>query len=339
MGGAMDHINERNLMRCGEYAVITAYRNCKDIDVRFDSGETREHMAYSQFKSGRISKTPRYGVPKHVGERKIMRSGIEAEVTAWLGKGYVDVRFSDGTVKKHVSYSNFSNGGLMSPNQSVVKWGAGSRKQALNGLWMEVVERLPDARLRIRFENGEERIVTLTSFLDGHVASLEEDRKRRYERVVVNFQGLNMRVKDYRKSDDVDVIFDDGTVITHCDHSLFLYGKVRNPNWNACVGKTFIARNGLSFVPIRCLGTNEKVECVFEDGAHAIARAGEVREGVVRHPELTPRGKSHYLGYDTMFAYREDDKAFYMVVDQKTRKRGVMTPQMMMENRKKVRVI
>lgn len=331
----MDRVGERKLMICGEWAEITAYRNSKDIDLRFDSGEVRTHMSYWQFRSGRISKIPCCDTGKlHIGEHRMMRSGIGCTVTAWRSVQDIDVSFDDGSVKEHVSYSNFKKGGIIGPNQSVVKYSEGYKKRSNNGLMMEVVERLPKNRLLVRFENGEEKVTTITSFADGSVASDKARKEEIYRKTVANFQGLTMRIKEYRGTKDVDVVFDDGTVIKHRTFDMFNRGKVRNPNWNACIGKTFTARNGLTYVPIRCHGYNTKIEVVFEDGEHAFASAGEVREGIVRHPHLSPRYTGDFFGYITTFAYRDGKDVYYKAMDKKTGEKFILTPHMMMKNRK-----
>lgn len=49
-------VGETRTMKNGFSAVIVAYRNNKDCDVRFiESGVIREHMNYANFRRGEIS--------------------------------------------------------------------------------------------------------------------------------------------------------------------------------------------------------------------------------------------------------------------------------------------
>ena len=47
-------LGERRKMTCGLEAEIVEYRNCDDIDIRFEDGRIREHVRYSHFQQGSV---------------------------------------------------------------------------------------------------------------------------------------------------------------------------------------------------------------------------------------------------------------------------------------------
>jgi hypothetical protein len=42
--------------------------------------------------------------------------------------------------------------------------------------------------------------------------------------------GQSAVIKEYRKATDIDVEFEDGTIVTHRSYNTFLNGSIRNPN-------------------------------------------------------------------------------------------------------------
>ena len=54
-----EHMDEERVMKCGLKAKIIEIRSAKDIDIRFETGEIREHIVYANFKSGGVSPVER----------------------------------------------------------------------------------------------------------------------------------------------------------------------------------------------------------------------------------------------------------------------------------------
>ena len=76
----MKRIGEKSIMNCGMEAVIIAYRNANDMDVRFADGTVVEHKPYVSFKKGCIANHQIHKI-KRTGEKYIMSCGMEAELT------------------------------------------------------------------------------------------------------------------------------------------------------------------------------------------------------------------------------------------------------------------
>lgn len=56
----------------------------------------------------------------------------------------------------------------------------------------------------------------------------------------VNYQGVGMVVTSYRNNADIDIMFDDGTILYNVNYSNFRRGKIKNPMTPSVYNKGFI---------------------------------------------------------------------------------------------------
>lgn len=64
--------------------------------------------------------------------------------------------------------------------------------------------------------------------------------KNRFGELNVNFQGLNMKIVEYRKAIDLTVQFDDGTIVNKVSYGEFSRGSIKNLNYPSIFGKGYI---------------------------------------------------------------------------------------------------
>lgn len=184
------HIGESVIANNGLMCTIIEYRNYNDIDVEFEDGTCVEHRNYGSFAKGEI-KHPDYNSSveksrgKHIGERRIMNCGMEATIIEWIGVNDIDVRFEDGTVVCHKSYSNYKKGGITNPQIS--------RKCDKT--------RLSNSRAK---HLGETRMMNC---------------------------GMNATIIEWNAANDINIMFDDGTIVTKKSYSNYCKGGIRNPNF------------------------------------------------------------------------------------------------------------
>lgn len=108
---AEDRLGETRMMNCDMEATIIRYGNSKDIDVRFEDGTIAKCKGYKEFKKGGIAH-PSTVAENRLGETQMMNCGMEATIIRYNGVHDIDVRFEDGTVVEHKSYSKFKKGGI-----------------------------------------------------------------------------------------------------------------------------------------------------------------------------------------------------------------------------------
>lgn len=143
------HIGELHRQTCGLDAKITGYINASNISVRFSNGETRDGVIYSKFKEGSVL-PPSMQRRSRVGDRLMQKCGMEAEIIADRGSKDIDVRFSDGSIKEHVKYQQFTGGTLRRPPESYI----GERKKQKCGQWARIIAYRKATDIDVEFEDG-----------------------------------------------------------------------------------------------------------------------------------------------------------------------------------------
>ena len=103
------------------------------------------------------------------------------------------------------------------------------------GLKMTIIEYRNSLNIDIQFEDGtivEHR--TYQSFLRGNIANLNyyntQCMNNRIGETNINNQGLKMTIIEYRNAKDINVQFEDETIIEHKEYHNFLIGNIVNPN-------------------------------------------------------------------------------------------------------------
>lgn len=111
-----------------------------------------------------------------------------------------------------------------------------------------------------------------------------------------NHQGLKMTIVNYVGSQDVDVQFEDGTIIRHQTYANFIKRNTSNPNYHRPghradrLGESNIANNGMQMTIIEYNHTDD-ITVQFEDGT---IKSG-VRYGTFKKGEVYP-GKLNRVG-------------------------------------------
>ena len=150
MVAKIDRLGETRTMNCGMEATIIRYGNATDIDVRFEDGAVTKHKAYKEFGNGKIANP---NVKARLGETRMMNCGMKATIARYNGVRDIDVRFEDGIVMEHKSYSKFKRGNIAHPSTT-----AGNRlgeTQGMNCGMVATIIRYGNATdIDVRFKDG-----------------------------------------------------------------------------------------------------------------------------------------------------------------------------------------
>lgn len=177
---------------------------------------------------------------------------------------------------------------------------------AKNGLCMKIIECPNSHNMVVEFEDG--TIVTKVKynlFCKGIVKHPGIDpriKPKPLGEVYMSDCGMKMTLIAYRTVRDIDIQFEDGTVVSHIQYSAFKSGHIKNPNCGyygyakkRWLGQTFIAHNGLNMSIIDYKGTDD-ITVQFEDGCIVPHQSlGSIKRGQVLHPKLQyENGKLKY---------------------------------------------
>lgn len=312
-----ERIGETSVANNGQRMTIIRYRSAKDVDVVFEDGTEVCGIAYSKFQEGRVrnpktcnksqaekksgkKKKHRIKPDDHIGERVIDANGQVMELIRYRCYKDIDVKYEDGEVVTGQRYDSFLKGQILNSNTIIQKQRnerEGETRVNRKGMEMKIIRYGSSKDIDVEFEDG---IVVKNKsydhFLRGKIKHPDCDRRNLEEKWLgkstVARNGLKMEVIACRKYDDVDIRFEDGTIVEHVSLKHLKEGSIRHPNLNHPhfkdfrVGETLMANNGQLMTIIAYRGAND-IDVRFEDGTVVENRDyGKFKEGKIRHPGL-----------------------------------------------------
>lgn len=112
-------------------------------------------------------------------------------------------------------------------------------------------------------------------------------------------QGYKMTIIKYTNNKDINVLFEDGTVVKHAHYESFLKRTIRNPNHK--VGEISVSKTGLTMRIIQYVNC-ENVDVQFESGYIARNRTykdfkeGNIKDKSVGQLSLNERLRKERIG-------------------------------------------
>lgn len=304
----------------------------------------------------RVLKTISNNASTRVGETTVAKNGMKMTIIAYRGCKDVDILFEDGYLSQHKPYGLFKAGTVFNPNayEHEKQSRIGLTQLSRSGMNMTIIEYRDVHDIDVKFEDG--TIVTNKTFHNfqagyiGHPSYSKNDNTARSkisakaaERVgqtSVSKSGETMTLIAYRSATDVDVRFEDGTVV-NTSYSKFITGeKTKNANPRSSWDKTGESRYTSS--GILCTVKNYRsatdIDVEFEDGEIVKnVTFGQFKLGI-KHPYF--RGRSLHNEWHigkyivTGLAYLEKDgRGEFYCTDTETGDCDIKTIQEIMKNR------
>lgn len=297
----INKVGEVNRAKNGMLMEIIAYRNCNDIDIRFEDGAIVRNRSYRKFKDGKVGHPDKFGYNKErdaeirVGEENVNKKGEHLKIICYRNSKDIDVQFEDGTILKGKSYDNFKKGLILKP-VDLKENRVGEESISKEGMKMKIINYRGATDIDVKFEDG--TILygkTYYNFKNGllSVNSLDKYEKAnaRLGKNSIASNGMKMIVIAYRSSTDMDVQFEDGYIAHNVNYYNFKKGTIKNPNNPVVfperrkdfVGKRFKQNNGKWVEIIRY--ENGKVDIKFDDGVVVKGKNyRNVKEGKIGYP-------------------------------------------------------
>lgn len=161
-------------------------------------------------------------VINRVGEVNISACGQKMTIIKYCTSCNIDVQFDDGTIVKRKHYNSFLSGSIRNPNYRV-----GEKKKARNGQMMTIVDFLHADDIAILFEDG--TVVRHKKYDDFLKGCVRNPNYRIGEQKIAH-NGQLMTIIAYKTTENIDVRFEDGTIVTKKKYDDFLRGRIRNPS-------------------------------------------------------------------------------------------------------------
>lgn len=214
------------MMNCGMRARCKCYRSNRDIDVEFEDGTVIEHRSAGDFVRGKVFNPNVRN--KYVGLVVPQPGGHTAECIACRGWDDIDIRFEDGVVIEHIIRRRFLEGIVRHP--SVYSDYIGQELTTLDGRHCVCTAYRSAKDVDVVLDDGTE----LKGYGHGYFTGWEIVKIGQTKSIVGAVApadcGMNAKCIADRGFYDIDIQFDDGTVVTGVTRRNFLNGAVPNPN-------------------------------------------------------------------------------------------------------------
>lgn len=335
-----DRLGETRMMNCGMKATIIRYGGYNDIDVRFEDGKVVVHKAYRAFKRGEIANPNiRAFVKDRLGETRMMNCGMKATIIRYGGCNDIDIRFEDGKVVVHKKYDQFKKGEIANPNVNSFANRLDETRMMNCGMEATIIRYSRRDDIDVRFEDGtviEHR--QYNQFERGNIANPNFKASRLGETRMMKC-GMKATIIRYGKYTDIDVRFEDGTIIEHRQYIQFKKGGIANPNFKAsaenCLGETRMMNCGMEATIIR-YNTGKDIDVRFEDETVVEHRGyGNFKTGGITHPLISlNNGSKDFHGFICKRGFIDEDRTLYECICKHCGLEDVLTPQEMMEHEK-----
>ena len=330
-------LGETRIMNCGMEATIIRYGGCKDIDVRFEDDTIIKYRQYGEFKKGTIvNQNIKASAENRLGETRMMNCGMEATIIRYGNSRDIDVRFEDGAVAKNKAYGEFKRGKIANPNFNPR---LGETRMMNCGMEATIIRYENSKDIDVRFEDG--KVVghkAYGAFKRGKIANQNIKASRLGETRMMKC-GMKAAIIRYGGYNDIDVRFEDGTIVKHRTYDQFKKDTIVNQNIKASaenrLGETRMMNCGMEATIIR-YGNATDIDVRFEDGkvvGHKVYN--QFKRGEIAHRSLSlSHGSKDFHGFICKQGFKDEGRTLYECFCKHCGLEDVLTPQEMMEHEK-----
>ena len=161
----------------------------------------------------------------------------QMHICAYRNSEDIDVQFEDGIEVTHIAYIDFTHGyvdhPLDSEDSKPTCRGVGESRINIQGLHMTIVKWINDKDISVLFDDG--TVVEHKRYSKFGAGCIQNPNVRKITDRVgetnISTQGQLMTIIAYHNAYDIDIQFEDGTVVAHKRYPLFQRGYVTNPNF------------------------------------------------------------------------------------------------------------
>ncbi len=289
----------------GQMMTFIKYYNYANIDIQFEDGTIVSNVRYDNFIYGKVNNPSMDTNIIRLGEVRKSRNGQMMVIIRYGGCHDIDVQFEDGYIAKNKEYAAFKKGSIANPKYLPR---IGEISYTKSGEKITIIAYRNSGDIDVEFEDGfVAKHRRYENFLSGAIEKRECSRRKVTHLGEKNraSNGQMMTITNYNSYEDLEVTFEDGTVV-HCDnYKYFQKGWITNHNFTYVeqrVGEINYANNG-QLMKIIFYKNSTDIDVEFEDGYVAKhVSYGCFKKGKVKNPNACITGTSvgecallHYL--------------------------------------------
>lgn len=319
----IDRTGETNIANNGMKMTIIAYRKNNDIDIQFEDGTIVYNKQYGKFKTGNI----RYpAITNRIGETRIMKCGLKATIIKYNDSNNIDIKFEDNVIVYNKTYGSFKKGMIKHPSintqtNNAAKNRIGETRMMSCGLKATLTQYNNADNINIQFEDGitvyNKRYSNFKTGKIGHpnidTNAIKSTINRTGETRMMNC-GLKATIIKYNNVNNIDIQFEDNTIVYNKYYTTFKIGQIKHPNINVKTLKYATKYTGET----RTMYCGQKATIIKYNNANNIDVKFE--NGIVAHNKLYKNFKIGYIKYPNVintiklkeFAYKFNDNWYYI---------------------------
>lgn len=226
------------------------------------------------------------------GETIISKNGMKATIIKYRNSRDIDVQFENNLIVKHRSYDSFKKGTISTQDRRPKNEKIGLTSIATNKQKITIINYNNSHDLDIKFEDG--LIIKHCSydrFLKGTIRHPTSDIRTKVNRIGetnIAKNGLKMTIISYKQVNNIDIQFEDGTIVEHKTYKSFKKGEISHPTIKIIakyhIGETNISSCGLKMTIIAYRGIKD-IDIKFEDGITVYNKSyNNFKRGYIKYP-------------------------------------------------------
>lgn len=318
-----DRTGEINIANNGQSMTIIEYRKCTDIDVQFEDGTIVKNKSYINFKIGNIG-NPNYVISgisynelfcleqlKQFGFRKVEKGelkGVELgnkELDLYNPALKIGIEYDGGAYTKEFKYHTIKRdiekdllcekvgitlyrireSQLPRYNSSSIKYYLEDNSRNSQNLIDTISLIVKDINLKFntnfkyKYEIKEIKLEKIQSRM----------KRKRVGETNIATNGQIMTIIKYRNTNDIDIQFEDETIVKHKSYYNFKKGRIKNSKLAMIqlenkIGENSIAKNGQTMTIIEYRKYSD-IDIQFEDGTIVTNKSyNNFKKGSIQNP-------------------------------------------------------
>lgn len=278
-----------------------------------------------------------------VGETRVMNCGMKATIIRYGKYSDIDIRFEDGKVVVHKKYDQFKKGEIANPNMKASAENRLGETRMMNCGMKATIIRYGNAMdIDVRFEDEAiAKCKGYKEFKKGSIANpnMKASAENRLGETQMMNCGMKATIIRYNGVRDIDVRFEDGTIVGSKTYNAFKKGSIANQNIKTsaenCLGETRMMNCGMETTIIR-YNTSKDIDVRFGDGTVVKYRTyNQFKKGEIAHQSLSlNNGSKDFHGFICRRGFIDEDRTLYECICKHCGLEDVLTPQEMMEHEK-----
>ena len=224
---------------------------------------------------------------ERLNQTNISKYGFLMTIIKYRNASDIDIQFEDGTIVKHKLYKNFKSGNICKTNNDLAIIRVGETNINSDGLNMCIIKYITANNIDVQFDDG-----TIVFHKDYHAfkrGSIKNPNyiKPKIEKTkdikpIINRIGETSLAKNnqkmtiiaYRARNDIDIQFEDGTIVTNKRYQHFITGEIKNPNVIYSnnhilidrIGETITTKDGIKMTIVEYRNRDD-IDIQLDDGS------------------------------------------------------------------------